>query len=82
MGSAKVERGHRWSYRKKVGGVNARRYLSKLRRDSVGSDFQSVYKLTNYVCVKPPESYLSVFSNTYKHFSEICIAKIADIEIT
>ena len=36
-------------------------YLSKLRRDSVGADFQSVRKLTNYVCAKPPESRLSVF---------------------
>ena len=34
-------------------------YLSKLRRDSVGADFQSVRKLTNYVCAKPPESRLS-----------------------
>ena len=39
------------------------RYLSKLRRDSVGADFQSVRKLTNYVCAAPPESRLSVFSN-------------------
>ena len=30
-----------------------RRYLSKLRRDSIGADFQSVRKLTNYVCAKP-----------------------------
>jgi len=36
-------------------------YLSKLRRDSVGADFQSVRKLTNYVCVAPPVSRLSVF---------------------
>ena len=41
-------------------------YLSKLRRDSVGADFQSVHKLTNYVCAAPPESCLSVFRNTYK----------------
>ena len=41
-------------------------YLSKLRRDSVGADFQSVRKLTNYVCATPLESRLSVFSNTYK----------------
>ena len=39
------------------------RYLSKLRRDSVGADFQSVRKLTNYVCAAPSESRLSVFSN-------------------
>ena len=36
-------------------------YLSKLRRDSVGADFQSVRKLTNYVCAKPPELRLSAF---------------------
>jgi len=36
-------------------------YLSKLRRDSVGADFQSVRKLTNYVCDAPPVSRLSVF---------------------
>jgi len=41
-------------------------YLSKLRRDSVGADFQSVRKLTNYVCAKPPELRLSVFRNTYR----------------
>ena len=40
-------------------------YLSKLRRDSVGADFQSVRKLTNYVCATPLESCLSVFSNIY-----------------
>ena len=57
-------------------------YLSKLRRDSVGSDFQLVRKLTNYICAKPPESRLSVFSNTYKHSGDIRIAKIADIQIT
>jgi len=39
-------------------------YLSKLRRDSVGPDFQSVRKLTNYVCAKPPESRLSVFRDS------------------
>jgi len=37
-------------------------YLSKLRRDSVGADFQSVRKLTNYICAKPPESRLSHIS--------------------
>ena len=36
-------------------------YLSKLRRDSIGTDFQSVRKLTNYVCAKPLESRLSAF---------------------
>ena len=36
-------------------------YLSKLRRDSVGADFQSVRKLTNYVCAKPLELRLSAF---------------------
>ena len=39
-------------------------YLSKLRRDSVGPDFQSVRTLTNYVCAKPPESRLSVFRDS------------------
>jgi hypothetical protein len=34
---------------------------SKLRRDSVGAGFQSVRKLTNYVCAKPLESRLSAF---------------------
>ena len=29
--------------------------LFRLRRDSVGADFQSVRKLTNYICAKPPE---------------------------
>ena len=58
------------------------RYLSRLRRDSVGADFQSVRKLTNYVCAKPPESRLSAFRNTYKHFSDISVAEVADIEIT
>ena len=37
-------------------------YLSKLRRNSVGADFQSVRKLTNYICAKPPESRLRLFS--------------------
>ena len=37
-------------------------YLSKLRRDSVGADFQSVRKLTNYVCAEPLESHLSQIS--------------------
>jgi hypothetical protein len=41
------------------------RYLSRLRRDSVGADFQSVRKLTNYICAKPPESRLSHFHNVY-----------------
>jgi len=41
-------------------------YLSKLRRDSVGVDFQLVRKLTNYVCAKPPESHLSEFRSTYR----------------
>ena len=59
-----------------------RGYLSKLRRDSVGVDFQSVRKLTNYVCAKPPESRLSVFFNIYKDSSDIYIKKIADIKIT
>ena len=38
----------------------------RVRRDSVSVDFQSVRKLTNYVCATPPESRLSVFFNTYK----------------
>ena len=41
-------------------------YLSRLRRDSVGADFQSVRKLTNYVCTKPLESRLSGFRNICK----------------
>jgi len=51
-------------------------YLSKLRRDSVGADFQSVRKLTNYVCVKPPESRLSVTSEaqTKKLIADIGIS--------
>jgi len=40
------------------------RYLSKLRRDSIGPDFQSVRKLTNYVCAKPPVLRLSVFRDS------------------
>ena len=51
---------------KKEGLEAAVSYLSKLRCDSVGADFQSVRKLTNYVCAAPPESRLSVFSNIYK----------------
>jgi hypothetical protein len=43
------------------------RYLSRLRRDSVGPDFQLVRKLTNYICAKPPESRLS-------HFHNVCYA--------
>ena len=58
------------------------RYLSRLRRDSVGADFQSVRKLTNYVCAKPPESRLSAFRNTYKHSGDISVAEVTDIEIT
>jgi hypothetical protein len=38
-------------------------YLSKLRRDSVGADFQSARKLTNYVSAAPSESRLSGFRN-------------------
>ena len=57
-------------------------YLSKLRRDSVGADFQSVRKLTNYVCAKPPESRLSAFRNTNKHSGDISVAEVADIKIT
>ena len=38
-------------------------YLSKLRHDSIGVDFQSVCKLTNYVCAKPLESRLKAFRN-------------------
>ena len=34
-------------------------YLSRLKRDSIGTDFQSVRKLTNYICAKPLESRLS-----------------------
>ena len=49
----------------------ARSYLSKVRRDSVGADFQSVRKLTNYVCAKPPESRLRHFHNTYKQSGDI-----------
>ena len=51
---------------KKEGPEAAVSYLSKLRRDSVGADFQSVRKLTNYVYATPPELHLSVFSNIYK----------------
>ena len=40
-------------------------YLSKLRRDSVGADFQSVRKLTNYIYAKPLESRLSHIYNVY-----------------
>ena len=47
-------------------------YLSKLRRDSIGADFQSVRKLTNYVCAKPLESPLRLFSNNYKQSGYIC----------
>ena len=57
-------------------------YLSRLRRDSIGADFQSVRKLTNYVCAKPPESRLSAFCNTYKHSGDISVAEVADIKIT
>jgi len=38
-------------------------YLSKLRRDSVGADFQSVRKLTNYIYAKPLELRLRQYSN-------------------
>ena len=38
-------------------------YLSKLRCDSVGTDFQSARKLTNYVSAAPSESRLSGFRN-------------------
>ena len=48
-------------------------YLSKLRRDSVGADFQSVRRLTNYVCAKPPES---------SKFNDIRVAEVTDIRIT
>ena len=41
-------------------------YLSRLRRDSVGADFQSVRKLTNYICAKPPESRVRLFSSIYR----------------
>ena len=47
-------------------------YLSKLRRDSIGTDFQSVRKLSNYVCAKPLESRLSAFRKTYKKSGYIC----------
>jgi hypothetical protein len=57
-------------------------YLSRLRRDSVGADFQSVRKLTNYICAKPLELRLSAFRNTYKHSGNISVAKVVDIEIT
>ena len=44
--------------------------LSKLRRDSVGADFQSVRKLTNYIYAAPPKSRPKHFSNTlYKQSS-------------
>ena len=62
--------------------MRERRYLSKLRRDSIGADFQSVRKLTNYVCAKPLESRLSAFRNTYKQSGDIRVAEVADIEIT
>ena len=57
-------------------------YLSRLRRDSVNADFQSVRKLTNYVCAKPLESHLSAFRNTYKHFGDICVTEVVVIKIT
>ena len=57
-------------------------YLSGLRRDSVGADFQSVRKLTNYICAKPLELRLSAFRNTYKHSGDISVAEVTDIEIT
>ena len=53
------------------GKITIRSYLSRLRRDSVGADFQSVRKLTNYVCAKPPESRLRHFHNIYKRSSDI-----------
>ena len=43
--------------------ITSEAYLSKLRRDSIGADFQSVRKLTNYVCAKPLESRLRAFRN-------------------
>ena len=46
-------------------------YLSNLRRDSIGTDFQSVFKLTNYVCAKSLESRLRQFRNTYKQSGDI-----------
>ena len=51
----------RTSTRQDYGVTLALSYLRGLRRDSVGADFQSVRKLTNHVCAKPPESRLSVF---------------------
>ena len=42
-----------------------------VRRDSVGSDFYSVRKPTNYVCAKPPESRLRLFSNIYEQSGDI-----------
>jgi len=48
-----------------VWSLNSEPYLSRLRRDSVGADFQSVRKLTNYICAAPPESRLRHFSNVY-----------------
>ena len=47
--------------------TSASSYLSRLRRDSIGADFQSVRKLTNYICAKLLESRLS-------HFYNVCYA--------
>jgi hypothetical protein len=40
----------RTSIKSFVWSLNSEPYLSRLRRDSVGADFQSVRKLTNYIC--------------------------------
>ena len=74
MGRARLTEHLRFSYGPSEGRTvhlrPAKSYLSKLRRDSVGADFQSVRKLTNYVCAKPPESRLSHFHNVYNIFRQ------------
>jgi hypothetical protein len=46
-------------------------YLSKLGRDSVGTDFQSVRKLTNCVYAVPLELYLGVFRSKFNVFYNV-----------
>ena len=50
--------------------------LSKLRRDSVGADFQSVRELTNYIYAAPPESRpkLTSEAQTKKSIADIGIS--------
>ena len=49
-----------------VSKITIQNYLSKLRRDSIGADFQSVRKLTNYVYAKSLELRLRAFRNICK----------------